>query len=95
MREPLTARVLTWRATERHACGVEELETLPEDIGECEAQAEAKATDAERLCLGDRGTLERYKALVTDVEQLTKDRAHKQAAIAQLQVRALHCQLHC
>lgn len=75
----------------------EELEKLPEDVGECEARAEEKAAEAERLCLGDRGTLDRYKTLVADVDQLTEASEQKQAAITKLQVcvcfefKALRC----
>jgi hypothetical protein len=62
------------------------LETLPEDVRLCEATAEEKVEEAEQICLGDRGTIDRYKALVADVELLTKAGEQKQAAISKLQV---------
>lgn len=68
-----------------------EIANLPDDAQECEGLAENKMQEAASLCLGDRGTLDRYKTLVADVQQLTKASGEKQAAITKIQVRFICC----
>jgi hypothetical protein len=63
----------------------DKLAELPEDNAECETEAEASETAAERLCFSDRGSLQRFKVVCSAVEALEKAASERTAGIARLQ----------
>jgi hypothetical protein len=64
-------------------------DALPDDAEACDAVEEEGRGRAERMTVGDRGVIDRYKALCRDVESQEAKRAKEAADVALLQARSL------
>ena len=80
----LMLRVSTF---EINAVRAAELDGLPESLEECDAEEADVRGRAERMTIGDRGVLDRYRALCAEVDKNSAAKEAIDAEVADLQAR--------